>query len=83
MGENNLFNPKDFMYIDENYPIDTTLPKHLLDYISELDGYYESDDWMSFDSLLDALEGTIKNYCIEGRITEKQLDTLFRRYGLR
>ena len=83
MGENNLFNPKDFMYIDESYPIDTNLPEHLLDYIDELEEYYKKDDWIGFDCLLEGVEGTIKSFYINRLITEKQLDILFRRYGIR
>lgn len=73
---------KDFMYINKNIPIDNTLPKHLLDYIAELEDYYEKDDWIEFDCLLEGIEATIKSYCISGRISEKQMRDLFGRYGL-
>lgn len=74
---------KNFMFIDENYEIDENLPSHLLDYIDELEDYYKNDDWVGFDCLLESLEGTIKSYRLNGIITEKQLDVLFRRYGIR
>ena len=83
MEENKRKSPKDFMYINENYMIDNTLPEHLLSYISELEEYYKNDDWLGFDCLLEGMEGTIKSYRLNGIITERQLDVLFRRYGIR
>lgn len=79
MGENE----KRFMYIDFKYPIDNSLPRHLLAYIRELEEYYDNDDWIGFDCLLEGIEATTKAYQLSGIITEKQLDTLFRRYGIR
>lgn len=73
---------KQYMYINEEIPIDYSLPRHLLDYINELEEYYENDDWISFDCLLEGIEATIKSYYISGGITEEQKRNLFRRYGL-
>lgn len=76
-------NAKNYMYIDESYPVNQDLPQHLLSYIKELEEYYENDDWIGFDCLLESLEGTIKQYKLCGKITEKDLDNLFKRYGIR
>lgn len=71
------------IYVDEKYEIDENLPKHLLDYINELQAYVAQNDEIGFECLLSSLEGTIKQYRLSGKITERQLDNLFRRYGLR
>ncbi len=74
---------KKFMFIDDNYAIDEDLPTYLKSLLAELQGYYDNDDWIGFDCLLEVIEADIKSYRLNGSITEQQLDTLFRRYGLR
>lgn len=59
------------------------LPKVLQRNIEELESYYHSGDFVGYDCCLETLEATVKQCCIHGSISGKQLDTIFRRYGLR
>lgn len=76
-------NPKEFMYLDEEYPIDQGLPEFLLEKLGELEEFYQLDDWIGFDCLLEGIEATVKSYNLRGIVTNKQMDVLFRRYGIR
>ena len=67
-----------------NYVINREeLPKVLQRDIEELESYYHSGDFVGYDCCLETLEATVKQCCIHGSISGKQLDTIFRRYGLR
>lgn len=59
------------------------LPNILQRDIEELESYYYSEDFVGYDCCLETLEATTKQCCLHGNISEKQLDTIFRRYGLR
>ena len=59
------------------------MPKVLQRDIEELESYYHSGDFVGYDCCLETLEATVKQFCIHGSISGKQLDTIFRRYGLR
>ena len=51
--------------------------------IDALESYYQSGDSVGYDCCLETLEATVKQCCIHGGSSGKQLDTIFRRYGLR
>lgn len=48
--------------------------------IEEMESYYHSGDFVGYDCCLETLEATVKQCCIHGSISGKQLDTIFRRY---
>ena len=41
------------------------------------------DNMWQFDRNLEVVEAVTKNYALEGRITDEELDRIFKRYGLR
>lgn len=77
-------NAKDLMYINEECQIDDydNLPRILKNDMIEMQAYYEQDDWVGFDCCLEAFEATVKQCKLSGRITDKQFDQLFAKYGL-
>lgn len=79
------------MYVDENIRVDDKFdrwPKKLVAEIKEMDALYEkaedgNDAWFEYLLREDVFESTIKQYCIDRKISERDLDLLFRRYGWR
>lgn len=70
------------MYIDEKYEITGYLPGVLKRDIEEIEDFYKQDDWIGFDCALETLEATVKQCRISGRISQEQMNTIFKRYGL-
>mgnify|MGYP000130945008 CR=1 FL=1 len=71
------------MYRDDNYKINPAWPKRLLEMIAEMDEIYDNNDDFKYSLLEGVFESHIKAFRLNGKITEKDLDTLFRRYGWR
>lgn len=83
------------MFRDETYKINPNWPKGLLDEIAEADRLYDlavaeleknpdagkaESDYMLF---MDGFDPEVKSWCIAGKITKGDLDTIFKRYGWR
>ena len=71
------------MYVDYDIPICEGLPKAALEEIEILDKAYKEDDVGTYMLHEDAVESYIKQAVEDGRITEKDLDTMFKRFGWR
>lgn len=70
------------MYLDENVKVGI-VPENLQEIMNEVDGYYKSGDDISYAIRSDDLEAITKQECLEGRISEKQLNRIFKKYGWR
>ncbi len=71
------------MYLDESQKINFKVPKTLEETIKSIDKcVYENND-LEFALLREDIEVLTKQSCINGNITSSQLNTIFRRYGLR
>ncbi len=57
------------------------LPSYLQEQIKNLEKYDEEDDWISYDMLFYALEGQLKNYLLNKRISEYDFKIIMRKYG--
>lgn len=71
------------MYLDKSQKIDFTVPKTLSNTIQEIDKYISQGDELHFSLLREDVEVVTKQCFINGTITADQLNTIFRRYGLR
>lgn len=71
------------MYLEENIKLDFHLPRRLQEEVQKTEEYYREGDEMNFLIWADRVEVTAKACCVNGSITEKQLDTIFRKYGWR
>ncbi len=56
-------------------------PRHLKEDIKELESYGQTDDWIMYESLFETLEATAKTCLRHNQITEKEFNTLMRKYG--
>lgn len=72
----------DIMYIDETIVLDKNLPTELLGDFEELGKYYEAGDWLNFDLLFEVVEASAKSYYLSGRISRRELDKIFKKYGI-
>ncbi len=70
------------MYIDESIQLREGLPQALLDDFKELKGYYDEGDWLQFDNLFECVEGSVKAYYHNGKISIEDLNMIFRKYGI-
>lgn len=70
------------MYIDESIILREDLPPALLRDFEELREYYDKGDWFQFDNLFDVVEGSIKGYYHNGKISMDDLNQIFRKYGV-
>ncbi len=68
------------MYIDEEVKIDFEVPKSLKNDFEELQKYYIANDWLSYALLYEAMENSIKCYCLTGKLTDDQGDILLSKY---
>lgn len=83
-----------YLYRDDEIKIPENIPVNLLNALKELDESYdngtkdeESEEdimlFLEYSRNLEIVEVTTKDLCGYGAITEQQLDTIFKRYGLR
>jgi|WetSurMetagenome_2_1015567.scaffolds.fasta_scaffold714924_1 hypothetical protein len=70
------------MYIDNTICEPQNIPIPLKKSFLQLDAYYHKNDWFSFDNLFEVVEAEIKSYYLNGKITQDELNTLFRKYGI-
>ncbi len=70
------------MYLDKNYKLPENLPQDLINDIEEMESHFPDNMWQ-FDRDLEVVEAVTKNCALEGRITDEELDRIFKRYGLR
>ena len=70
------------MFIDPDISIPPNMPKLLLEDLKLLQKYYDDDDWLHYDLLFDAVEGSIKSYHLCGKISRADAVQLFHRYGI-
>lgn len=70
------------MYLDETIKIGT-VPPNLQEIMDEVDGYYRLGDDISYAIRSDDLEAITKQECLEGGISEYQLERVFKKYGWR
>lgn len=71
----------DIMYIDETIVLDKNLPAELWRDFEELGKYYEAGDWLNFDLLFEVVEASVKSYYLNGRISKRDLENIFKKYG--
>ena len=57
------------MYIDHDIIIEETLPAMLQENIADLERYYAEDNWAEYLLLQELFEATVKQFCINGKIT--------------
>lgn len=70
------------MYLDDTITIGT-VPQNLQEIMNEVDGYYKAGDDISYAIRSDDLEAITKQECLEGGISEYQLNRIFKKYGWR
>ncbi len=70
------------MYIDDSIKLRDDLPDALCQNFKELEKYYQKNDWFSFDNLFEVVEGSVKGYYHNGKISREDLDLIFRKYGI-
>lgn len=70
------------MYIDEKIDLRDDLPERLQCDFKELQEYYDADDWFMFDNLFEAVEASVKAYYLAGKISKKDLNSIFKKYGI-
>ena len=73
------------MFMDPRILIPEHLPQYILDDLAHLQELYDSKEPnhdLLWDMYWEAAESGIKNACCEGRISRKDANQLFRRYGL-
>lgn len=57
------------MYIDHDIIIEEKLPVMLQEDIADLERYYAEDNWAEYLLLQELFEATVKQFCINGKIT--------------
>ena len=72
---------KKYNWIDDSVIIDFEIPKSLLPLIEECEKCDENEDYCYFD-WADALDVGAKEYYRQGKLTEKQWDTLCAKYKI-
>lgn len=70
------------MYIDESIHLREDLPKALLQDFIELKKFYDQGDWFQFDNLFECVEGSVKAYYHNGKISKEDLELIFQKYGI-
>lgn len=71
------------MFLDKSQKIDFAVPKTLGDTIQEIEQSISQGDDFRFSLSREDIEVVAKSCFINGSITANQLNTIFRRYGLR
>lgn len=69
---------KGYMYL--NYDIEIDMVKNTMAELDRL--YYETDDWVSYDAMCDALLTNAKVALMNGRITDRDFSLLEEKYDL-
>ena len=80
-----------YLYRSDEIKIRKGLPEKIMDVMRELDNSYEIgiqnendiNAYMEYAKNLDIVETMTKVYCDDGKISEKDLDIIFKKYGLR
>lgn len=70
------------MYVDEKICLKDNLPNGLLRDFKELQEYYDAGDWFMFDTVFEAVEASVKAYYLAGKISEEDLNCIFKKYGI-
>lgn len=70
------------MFIDETIKVRQDLPEELLRFFQELREYYDAGNWFEFDMLFELVEARTKAYYLAGKISRKDLDMIFAKYGV-
>ncbi len=70
------------MYVDETISLRDNLPDGLQRDFKELQEYYDADDWFMFDTVLEAVETSVKAYYLAGKISRDDLNCIFSKYGI-
>ena len=75
---------KNYMYLNYDIEIDSSkFPDMVKNTMAELDSlYYETDDWVSYDAMCDALLTNAKVALMNGRITDRDFSLLEEKYDL-
>ena len=75
---------KNYMYLNYDIEIDSSkFPDMVKNTMAELDSlYYETDDWVSYDAMCDALLTNAKVALMNGRITDRDFRLLEEKYDL-
>lgn len=72
---------KGYMYLNCNIEIDSSIfPDNTMAELDRL--YYETDDWVSYDAMCDALLTNAKVALMNGRITDRDFRLLEEKYDL-
>ncbi len=67
---------------DHSIKYDTShLPKFLQEEIKLLETYDKNNDFINYDALSSAMEGHLKNYLLNKKITERDFKIMMRKYG--
>ncbi len=70
------------MYVDEKISLRDDLPDGLQRDFKDLQEYYDIGDWFMFDTVLEAVEASVKAYYLAGKITREDLNCIFKKYGI-
>lgn len=75
---------KGYMYLNYDIEIDNShFPEYMKKLMVELERlYYETDDWISYDTTGDALLSAAKVAIMNGRITDREFKLLEEKYDL-
>lgn len=68
------------MYINKDIIIDEDLPQMLREDIADLERMYETDNWMEYGRTLELFEATVKQFCLQGRISRETGFKLLEKY---
>lgn len=75
------------MYVDKSIPIPENTPRQFIEEIKEMDSLFDKamqgdeDAECRYMLLEDAFEATMKQLWIDGYLSDRDLDTLFKRFG--
>ena len=71
------------MIMDKSVQLDfESLPQMLQEDFSELEKYYEADDWFHYDITLENSVPSIKAFYVSGRIDSVMFKQICKRYGI-
>ena len=68
---------ENFLY---DYRIECNIEKFPC-HLKELESYGQTGDWFMYDNIFEGLEATAKTCLRHNQITEKEFNTLMRKYG--